>query len=144
MMGKFPAVFNFNRLFLQLNQFICNQVPVLPDHRSVWLAFRMTLLVNKWTDVVMDDEWVSSIGQTPYLLLSSTCDEKYCCGWLKFRRIITWSVTVIATMEIDNPPHKKNLYNEWRPMLGQHLVLVTSLHCGLQSVSSETTRSGDH
>lgn len=29
-------------------------------------------------------------------------------------------------------------------MLGQHLVLVISLHCGLKSVSSETTRTGDH
>ena len=34
MIGKFPAVLmNFNRwLFLQLNRFICNKLPVLPDH----------------------------------------------------------------------------------------------------------------
>ena len=24
--GKFPEVFNFNRLFLKLNQFVCNTV----------------------------------------------------------------------------------------------------------------------
>ena len=30
--GDFPAVLNFNRLFLKLNRFICNQLPVLPDH----------------------------------------------------------------------------------------------------------------
>ena len=32
MIGNFPAVFNFNRLFLKLNQFICNYLPVLPEH----------------------------------------------------------------------------------------------------------------
>ena len=26
MMGNFPAVLNFNRLFLKLNRFICNQL----------------------------------------------------------------------------------------------------------------------
>ena len=34
MFSNFPAVLNFNRLFLKPNQFICNQLPVLPDHRS--------------------------------------------------------------------------------------------------------------
>ena len=33
--GNFPAVSNFNRFFLKLNQFICNQPPVLPDH---WIS----------------------------------------------------------------------------------------------------------
>ena len=28
MIGNFPAVLNFNQLFLKLNQFICNQLPV--------------------------------------------------------------------------------------------------------------------
>ena len=32
MIGNFPAVLNLNRLFLKLNRFICNQLPVLPDH----------------------------------------------------------------------------------------------------------------
>ena len=32
MIGKFPAFLNFNRLFLNLNRFICNLLPVLPDH----------------------------------------------------------------------------------------------------------------
>ena len=32
MIGKFSVVLNFNRLFLELNQFICNQLLVLPDH----------------------------------------------------------------------------------------------------------------
>jgi hypothetical protein len=32
--NNFPAVLmNFNRLFLKLNRFICNILPVLPDHR---------------------------------------------------------------------------------------------------------------
>ena len=30
MVGNFPAVFNFNRLFLKFNRFICNPLPVLP------------------------------------------------------------------------------------------------------------------
>jgi hypothetical protein len=29
MVGKFPAILTFNRLFLKLNQFICNSLPVL-------------------------------------------------------------------------------------------------------------------
>ena len=37
MIGNFPAVLNFNRLFLKLNRFICNLLPVLPDHRSYQL-----------------------------------------------------------------------------------------------------------
>ena len=32
MIGNFPAVLNFNRLFLELNRFICNYLPVLSDH----------------------------------------------------------------------------------------------------------------
>ena len=35
MIGNFPAVLlSFDRLFLKLYWFICNQLPVLPDHRS--------------------------------------------------------------------------------------------------------------
>ncbi len=30
MIGNFHVVFNFNWLFLKLNRFICNQLPVLP------------------------------------------------------------------------------------------------------------------
>ena len=33
MISNFPVVLNFNRLFLKLNRFICNQLPVLPNHR---------------------------------------------------------------------------------------------------------------
>ena len=31
MIGNLLIVLNFNRLFLKLNRFICNQLPVLPD-----------------------------------------------------------------------------------------------------------------
>jgi hypothetical protein len=31
MIGNSPEVSNFNRLFLKLNQFICNKLPVLPE-----------------------------------------------------------------------------------------------------------------
>ena len=31
MIGKFPAILTLNQLFLKLNQFIYNQLPVLPD-----------------------------------------------------------------------------------------------------------------
>ena len=31
MIVSFPAAVNFNRIFLKLNRFICNQLPVLPD-----------------------------------------------------------------------------------------------------------------
>ena len=32
MVGNFSTVLNFNRFYLKLNRFICNQLPVLPDH----------------------------------------------------------------------------------------------------------------
>ena len=32
MVGDFPAVLNFNQLFLKLNWFINNELTVLPDH----------------------------------------------------------------------------------------------------------------
>ena len=32
MIGNFPAVLNFNQLFPKLNCYICNSLPVLPDH----------------------------------------------------------------------------------------------------------------
>ena len=32
MIGNFSVVSNFNQLFLKLNRFICNYLPVLPDH----------------------------------------------------------------------------------------------------------------
>jgi hypothetical protein len=32
MIDNFPAVLNFNQLILKLNRFICNYLPVLPDH----------------------------------------------------------------------------------------------------------------
>ena len=39
------------------------------------LPFHMTLLMYNWTNIVMDDGWVLSTGQTPYLLLLATCDD---------------------------------------------------------------------
>ena len=35
MIGDFHAVLNFNQLFLKLNQFICNRLAVLPNHRYI-------------------------------------------------------------------------------------------------------------
>ena len=35
MIGNFPALLNCNRSFLKLNGFICNWLPVLPDHSSL-------------------------------------------------------------------------------------------------------------
>jgi len=32
MISNFPAVLNFNRLFLKRNRFICKWLPILPDH----------------------------------------------------------------------------------------------------------------
>ena len=50
MLGHFPAVLNFNRLFLKLIRFVCNQLPVLPDHRSNvtlsdWGGFCLVLML---------------------------------------------------------------------------------------------------
>ena len=35
MVGDFPAILNFNWLFLKLNRFICNYLSVLSNHRQV-------------------------------------------------------------------------------------------------------------
>ena len=34
MIGNFPTILDFNRLFLKLNQFICNKLPFLRNHRA--------------------------------------------------------------------------------------------------------------
>ena len=53
--------------------------------------FRMTLLMNEWTNMVMDDGWRSSIGQNP----TFACQQlvmKYCHGWLKFG----WKIYLVS------------------------------------------------
>ena len=49
MVGNFPAVFNFNRLFLKLNRFICDQLPVLPDHSC---GFILSGKIDRWMDIL--------------------------------------------------------------------------------------------
>ena len=41
--GNFPTILNFNWLFLKLNRFICNQLPVLPDHWCQHVTNRLDL-----------------------------------------------------------------------------------------------------
>ena len=48
MIGNFPDVLNFNRLFLKLNRFICNYLPVLPGH-SVGCLNPCMSPRNEWT-----------------------------------------------------------------------------------------------
>ena len=55
MIGNFPAILNFNRFFLKLSQFICNQLPVLPDHRSEVLKPRHNIVHFDW--------WWNGTGQ---------------------------------------------------------------------------------
>ena len=42
MIGSFPAVLNFNRLFLKLNRFMCNKLPVLPHLSHSHMRFHQT------------------------------------------------------------------------------------------------------
>ena len=49
MIGNFPAVLNFNWLFLKLNRFICNQLPVLPDH-SLPCSCRLLIVLECGAD----------------------------------------------------------------------------------------------
>jgi hypothetical protein len=46
MIGNSPAALNFNRLFLKLNQFICNELPVLPGHWSRPWCFIVQLVTH--------------------------------------------------------------------------------------------------
>ena len=69
------------------------------------VTFRMTLSyeeVNKYCH----GRWTcSSMGQNP----TFSCQQlvtKHCHGRLKLGWRITWSVTVIATMQIYNPPRE--------------------------------------
>ena len=45
-MGNFPAILNLNRLFRKLNRFICNQLPVLPNHRFEERLVRFSLSLS--------------------------------------------------------------------------------------------------
>ena len=52
------------------------------------IAFRMTLLMSKWTNFVMDDGWVHPLAKNP----TFSCPQlvmKYCHGWLNFG----WGIT---------------------------------------------------
>ena len=42
---------------------------------ATMVTFQMTLLMKKWTNIVMDDGWVHICWSKPYVLLSATCDE---------------------------------------------------------------------
>ena len=49
MIGYFPAVLNFNQLFLKLNPFICNYLPVLPNHSHKHAVLHCaSLLAMQW------------------------------------------------------------------------------------------------
>ena len=49
MSGNFFAILNFNRLFLKLNWFICNYLPVLPDHSfRPWTINQLIQLLVKY------------------------------------------------------------------------------------------------
>ena len=55
------------------------------------VTFRMTLLVNKWTDIIMDDGWVHQLAKTSPSLVNNlwwniimddcNLDEKSCGKW---------------------------------------------------------------
>ena len=41
MIGNFPAILNFNRIFLKPNQFICKKLLVVPDHWDKPVEFQI-------------------------------------------------------------------------------------------------------
>ena len=42
---------------------------------SLWSLFGMTLLMNKFRNIVMDNGWVHPLAKTLTFLLAATCDE---------------------------------------------------------------------
>jgi len=55
MIGNFHAILNFNQLFLKLNQFICNLMPVLPDHwlhTHLWVYWINSYIVSFVLEIV--------------------------------------------------------------------------------------------
>ena len=104
-------------------------------------TFLMTLLMNKWTNIIMDDGWVHPLAKTLPSLVNNV-------WWIVV--IIDWDVDAISLgkwqslrhCETLSPPqffflprsHKKRWVNIW--------VLVT-LHHGSQLVLSNTTKISD-
>ena len=69
----FLQSWNFNRLFLKLDRFICNYLPVLPEHCSTSLA---TNLLNS-QKVSAESRWTKHTHwQTELLLLLLVCKDK--------------------------------------------------------------------
>ena len=58
MIGKFPEVLNFNRLFLELNRFTCNQPPVLPGHRTGANCTNLKIINNACNE--SESNWAES------------------------------------------------------------------------------------
>ena len=65
--------------------------------------FRMTLLINKWPNIVMVDGWVHPLAKS-HLLLSAACDE--ILSWTTESFIINYLVSnYIATLQTYNFPN---------------------------------------
>ena len=100
--------------------------------------FQMTLLINKWTNIGMDDGWVHSLAKTLPSLVNNLWwnivmdDQILNEKLLGKRQKLQHCKSIIP----------QNTYKEWQIMLGYHFVLVT-LYYSLQLVLSKTMRIGD-
>ena len=90
MIGNFPAVLNFNRLFLKLNRFICNQLPVLPDHRTIVVLTRLDCTLQQQIQVQPWERFSDSVDGGDVesgILVDTTVTDGQESGWLGRRRI---------------------------------------------------------
>ena len=74
----------------------------------------MTLLMNEWTYIVMDDGWVYLLAKTA----TFSCEQlamKYFHGWLNIGWELTWEAIVISLLQIYDPP---KIEKEWQIMSG--------------------------
>ena len=87
----------------------------------IMVTFWTTLLMNKWTNIVMDDGWVHPLAKTLPSLVNNlwwnivmddvNLDEESLGKW----QLLQHCKSII--------PHK--IYKGWPIMLGSHLVLAT-------------------
>ena len=77
--GNSPEVLNSNRLFLKLNRFICNYLPVLPDHSLEGKYVAVSLVRISWSPTSTDS--IETNQQTLCCISESTMKYQQQSVW---------------------------------------------------------------
>ena len=140
MIGNFPAVLISNRLFLKLNRFICNWLPVLPGHSSPPFIFCYPPLFNFLTG----GRWCVALGRqafSPYLglafsaigfwhLFNSILKTRQ---FLKQKGLVSLCMIASTFLFLQNPSSSSHLWKEFWPESLGHILYIyvrAALHYG--------------